>query len=854
MTHRNNRLWFLLVLTAAAVLAQGGPLDIVFKPGRFVYTTPEGFVPEKLSTSGLKEMQNAAAKAHYPFFIVFVRDLPTQTGSSTDDDAEKAIVGLADDWARHPKFDRNRSTFFLISYGPGDRKFRMMPAPLWRSELGLEYGALDPFNRIFTSTARQDPQSAIVRMMQAFDTHVFDNFDPVRRAQKAEELRQAAAKAELQKARAALDSGITEVDVALALDPRLLAESAANAQARVESGRAARGSNDPDVLHATARDLSTLAGGLNAHAQGILQREQAERNRTTLQWTGSAVGVGLLGIGSIRRRRTLAERRATLKGRLDEWREWISRARQRYFHFDENRERAPHLRKFHGKTKALYEATSAEIDAIIIGVEAVAARLDQIERLAGQAGFVRGGPLDEALGMLDVPFPFDTEAISDQLFEPETKTIEVTPSTFFAELSERYDAAIDHWRELNDAVTLSLHLADELFPQEGLDALLERAREHSIPERWLAEHPLVGDDQEDATLYGRIDARRLEDPYDFALQVEALQEKEAGLAHDVDRLTAALELARSNWIGQVEGLEETVLRPEDDPKITLGEAQYSLDQIGQVLATAPQVEDVETHAQETDTLFTVCRAQIDEAREAIPQAAGQIADADSLLGECRGLEQQSVRRLAEVAKEHTNVAPIEGAQSAAAQFLVAGQRDLVRARAKLEERRHLEASRDALRASDQFTQGRVKLESALDVCAELDAVKARYLETLAQMETQREEALRKVQRYNGMPSGVGSWAPPTFSGPLDYAHQVGLLMEQQRQWVETARTAQRAYEERERQRRAEEEAERQARHQSLFSSSSSSSFSSGGSFGGGGSGSSGGSFSGGGSGSSGGSW
>jgi len=455
--------------------------------------------------------------------------------------------------------------------------------------------------------------------------------------------------------------------------------------------------------------------------------------------------------------------------------------------------------------------------------------------------------------MLAQPFTFDTETISEKLFEPETKTIEVTPSTFFSELSERYDAAITHWRELNDAVTLSLHLADELFPHQGLDSLLAKARENAIPERWLAAHPLMGDDRQDTDLYAQIDARRLEDPYAFALEIHALRETEEARAHELDRLVSAVALANSNTIEELQGLEDTVLRPEDDPEFTLSEARYALGQVAPVLASADAVEEVEAHAQRIVDLFAKCDAQSTEAREAIVQASGSLRDADSLLEECRRLDDETLKRLAEVARDHKQVEPVGQARSAADQFVEAGVRDLQRARAKLEERRHLEALRAARQASEQFSQARSKQEAALDICAELDALKARYEETLAQMESQREEAVRRVQRYRGAPSLVGGWVTPQFSGPGDYAFHLAALMEQRRQWDEAARAAQRAYEALELQRRQAEEAARRARQQALYSDSSHSSF--GGSFGGGGgSGSSGGSFGGGGSGSLGGSW
>ncbi|MGV3615254.1 MAG: hypothetical protein ACO1SV_07960 [Fimbriimonas sp.] len=194
-----------LLLIVLSPLGFAGTLPApTLRERQFVYRIPSGFIPEGLSERGLGEIQESARRLHYPFYVVFVQKLPTVTGSSTDDDTERAVVGLAEDWARDPQFDRNRATLFLVSYGPGDRKYKMLPAPRWRAELGLESEALVPYTQIFRNDARQDPQSALTRMMAAFDGHVYDNADPARQAQKAEERRrqQEAARVQAERSRA----------------------------------------------------------------------------------------------------------------------------------------------------------------------------------------------------------------------------------------------------------------------------------------------------------------------------------------------------------------------------------------------------------------------------------------------------------------------------------------------------------------------------------------------------------------------------------------------------------------------------------------------------------------------------
>jgi uncharacterized membrane protein YgcG len=192
--------------------------------------------------------------------------------------------------------------------------------------------------------------------------------------------------------------------------------------------------------------------------------------------------------------------------------------------------------------------------------------------------------------------------------------------------------------------------------------------------------------------------------------------------------------------------------------------------------------------------------------------------------------------------------------------LEAGKRDLEKANAKLNEGRHLASWRDAQQALSQFSQATAKLTAANALCTELDSVKARFEQKLAEMESLREDALRRVRHYGGSYHLVGDFNRPTYSGGrADFGYLYGLLQQQEQHWTYAVRQAEIDYEEELRRQREEEDRLRRAEQSSLFSSSSSSSSSSSFSFGSSDSGSSGGSFSSGGSGSSssgsdGGSW
>lgn len=825
----------LLSLVATAIGFAGTLPAPPLKEGQFVYRIPANFVPDKLSEDGFREIQRTAKGLHYPFYVIFVERLPTQTGSSTDDDTERAIVGLANDWARDARFKRNRATLFLVSYGPGDRKYKMLPAPLWRTELGLEHDALRTYTDIFRSNARKDPQSAMTRMMSAFDGHVYEIFDPARKAQRAEEVRRqqeamriAQAQQEARRRRFETQNNLRYAVEGLAT---LLREPSEYLPADLETYRSnlaqaerVRQGDRLDAMQTWTAQLYRDTAELQRYSARRRQEAvalQAERNTRI---AAILVFSGLFGAIVITRGRRIHGDRAKVRDRIATWRNWITQARQRYYLFDENRERAPHLRAFTGRTAELFQATSREIDSIIVGVEAVAALLDSAEAQAKRATFWNRKPLTEALDALDKPVTFATDRISEKLFEPVNATVEITPGAFLAELSDGYDAAVRNWQALNEAVTRSFELPDALFPQAGLDRLLEKARQNEIPDRWLANHPLMGDPEADRTLYDRVNEARLTDPYAYSLQIDELRAREAALAMDLDRLIAAVALAGSKKVVSISGLDETRLHPEDDPQITFDQARLEERRVTELLRTANSVEAVEAQAETANTLYEKANVQSAAARQAMILAPLLLKQAATASTEGNALAGQATLRGEQAAHEHADVSAVQNGLRAGERYLESGARDLVRAEGKLTERRHLGAQRDAEQALSQFTQAKAQFESVLAQCAELDAMKARYEQRLREMERLHRDARSRVRRYNGSAYLIDDFHAPSYGrGPADFGYLMGLLQQQENEWNAAIRRAERAYEDEQRRRREQEEAERRHRQESLFSSSSSSS-------------------------------
>lgn len=112
-------LWSIVLLLALPVWAGTIPAPKLV-PGQYVYTIPANYDPPMIGKHGLREIQQAAKKLHYPFYVVVVESIPGED----DEDAAAAIDGLVEDWARDPKYNVGTSSIFLLSFSP--RKYRML--------------------------------------------------------------------------------------------------------------------------------------------------------------------------------------------------------------------------------------------------------------------------------------------------------------------------------------------------------------------------------------------------------------------------------------------------------------------------------------------------------------------------------------------------------------------------------------------------------------------------------------------------------------------------------------------------------------------------------------------------------
>lgn len=147
------------------------------QPGQFVYTYPPHFEPPLIGKFGIVEINQQAAKLHYPYFVVLVNDLP----GGRDFDAAKMVDNFAAAWTeRYPGlYNPQTSQIFLLTYNP--RKFRFLAGAKFRTELKFERNAHQPYTDIFVASVKgtpKIPKTGILNMMKAVDEYLYKSTDP----------------------------------------------------------------------------------------------------------------------------------------------------------------------------------------------------------------------------------------------------------------------------------------------------------------------------------------------------------------------------------------------------------------------------------------------------------------------------------------------------------------------------------------------------------------------------------------------------------------------------------------------------------------------------------------------------
>lgn len=814
-----------------------------------------------IGNSGIDDINKAAKSCHFPYYVVLVETLP---GSGDGDQlAANAINYLSQQWGqRYPSFDMAKSQIFLLAYNP--RKYRFLAGSKFEAELNFRNDAHEPYTDIFKASVqaqRKDPKNGIINMMTAVDSYLFDQTDPDRIAARKEAARKEAEERALLAAKSTLGEQIVRLGDLLN-KKEYLPNDVSDYKKALADARKARDSGDRTEMLSTAAATKVSADAL----EFTVNEKERVAARLFLQlvfkWV-LTLGAFFLAIFLIAGR---SGKRNGLRLRFNkevgQRLAMVTNASQQFFKLYGDRGDILSLTGVTGKTAELYSSVTKEVDEMYVGVEALRQLTESCKMLANEATFFSLKPLERAIERLDEAFDFDTGQVNkDSLFEPETKVIKISPKELADSLQARFEANVQSWNDLKAAIAARDMTAEQHFPSKTYDALLAQARSMGIPERWLSNHPLAGDDSTDQSLYKSTNDLALTDPVAFVEKLNDLKKAETTVSAEFEQLTSAIELSRSNRLESEPYVGDTVVDPNDDPRTTFALARRAEDQLAGVLAGAVTVEEVVQQAQKADELYRKAAQQAAVLNNAVKSAVESIDTAQKKLKQVTLETGDASRVLTQASKVHKSKEPAKFLSAAQAQ-LTDGQRDLEKAQRQIGEKRHLNARRNAELAASKFDEAIAQAQRTVRSCKELDKAKAEFEKRLAQMDSTREDYLRKVKRYGGSQQ-LSSFRFQPVNGPADYLMMMTLLDNVENDWQSAARRAQRDYEEAEAARQAaeaaarrEREEEESARRQASYASSSSSSWdsSSGSSWSSGSDSSSGGSWGGGGDSSSGASW
>lgn len=803
--------WSVCLLFALCASGVTAAPDVV--PGKFVYTIPPGFDPPMIGRSGIAEIQQAAAKLRFPYYVVLVQ----RFDGETDDDAAAYIDNLATQWQQDPHFRSATSCIFMLSYSP--RKYRFLAGSRWEHELGFGPAAHEPFNAIFVeyvSASRKDPKTGIIRMMQAVDHHLATESDPKviaarkEAARKAEIARRETEKKALEEsalrmAREQLGGEISIIDALLSTDARYLPADVADYRAAREAAFQVMQQTDRDRLASEAAGLRLRNDKLRTHIETAKERARHRATRLAGRVSALVVAAILLIVLTVTRARAYRRLRDTVERQCGEWETSILNAQPKYLSFDEERNMIASLRNLEGRTKEVYDSTTREVDDIFIAIGAMQNHLSKCRGMAKRGSFLRIGPLKRAVETLDREFTADTTQLPEvRLFAPETRQVTLRPSEAMRQLEERFDKAIAQWNHLKEASDIRFKKAEEVFTHSKLDEMLKTADEHGIPHRWISDHPLYGDEVSDQAVYSSVNQERADDPVAFLEQLEDLQAKEAEVTDRLDRLVRSAALVRNEHLEQAPDLPTTVLQPQDDPAVTFDTARREEARFAALLASRDDVTEVEKQANTVRDLYRKCAEQAVMARQAVEQAQHEIEQARERLGMVTATAQDAERNVRERESVHANMSGPIGSLSNGRRYLDAGGAELEKAEALLPERRHVEASSGARQAIAQLQSAEREFNECIEQCRDLDRAKDQFEEQLAALvgrQAQYEDRLRRYGRRAGLRGFSGYQRS---GGALDYHQLLRQMAELESEWQREVRQARLIHEEEERRRRQEE--------------------------------------------------
>lgn len=857
-----------LTLIPASSAGYSGPIPPpVLKEGQFVYSLDD-CAPAGLSRTQQASLNRQLRGLRHPFYVVVLCTLPTLSNAQIDyahsngfrGDSETLRIEvstamLMEDWAStSDRYDASNSGVFVISFDP--RKYAWHPSLRARNELHLDRRGQDVYTERFVSAAKTRPADygqGIIDLASAYDAWYFDQTDPDRIARRAEETRRREEERRLRAAQGRLDAEIHHLQGLLSLKDYLPSDVESFRDALKEAKKV-RQANDPAQMLAAAE---TLKGSVAVLDHAVSEKKAAARAAMAAflaKW-GSIL---LLVLGVVyaiwKRRRAQRELQASWEGVEGRWRTELSNAMARWSEIYTEREDILGLFGVSGETKRLWDATTAQVDDILVRIHAMEDHVARCRTIYKRGHFFHFAPYREALSKIHAPFEFDTGRLNkDNLFGGETITKMVDPKTFAQETADLFRASQAGWEALEKAAAARLQNAREAFDHTGMDTLFDLCAAHGISERRLFSHPLFGDNDSDTQFYKSLEDLRQADPLLYLRRVQEAKDNEAAMVQEIKTIASLLQDVgkAKEKVNQSKFEGSSQVAASDDPTVTLAQARILEESIPGIVAESP-LTLIQEHVARLKGLYDTALQQHHTIQIAVSTADAKIRSAVSAQKANAILLQAARRKLDAASKRYSRMKEGEAEYAAGQRYEAEGSRLLERAKKALQQGRHVEACRRAVEAETAMGRSQAHIRSSIEYCGVLEREEADFKRKVSDLEGLRQRLLTKMRETGRHAKPIPDYVPMAIADTVDYARLSASVDQQVHTWRRILRASEEALEAenrlaREAARRAQEqlEAARRAREASRRSS-----YSSG--FGGGGFGGSGGGFGGGGFGGSGG--
>jgi len=813
------RSFLALAVLAATPLAQAAPATPEFQQGVHVYSSPEGFFPTGFGIPQAQAVEEFARTLPIPSYVVLVnsdgyRIEPHILGdgfatkwASQGLDSERFLiltVAWSSDCDRKPFYRRSGKDFCQVGFSMPETLGAVYPHSTQSSDRKAYF-----IPKVAKSP--QDLKGGIINTLRAAISRVWPQIDPVQIAAR--------------KFRAAQTNYLEMLGKAqglLAARQHHPSTGVGAYEAAYQQALAVKDSTDPDTLIQATQELNTSMEPLRLSVQQAQFALILKILLLTLAILAFPIVLGFLLRLLYRRFVLFTVLRENLETALREWDEKLSHAQAKYteFHF-KDREDLVAFDDVVGETRKLYDWVTSSIDTIYMNILGLERHVRRCEELGRTATFFKVQPLRDALAALAEPFSMDTaEVNSSDLFGGETVKITVDPIKFAAEQANTFRKAKEGWDTLKRAAEARMQEAEKAFPHRTMDRLFKMCEAAGMPNTWVDDHPLYGDDESDAAFYQTINSVRWADPLAYLKRLEELAEMETAILARIQEVSEIIQRVEKSRVTQYEDID-TRVDPKNDPKVTLDTAMSAEDRFQAMLQTAASSKDIkalQVQADRVETLYRKVRGQVAEIQAAVRGIAAARKGAEdarqnaALAFRAANLAVSSARQVhTDMLQANRNIEAGEIAQSGASIEFTSAEEAVAA-------NRHLDACRLFSDAQRSWEKAKASFNDASAHCKTLDRRKAAFEKKLSQMESLRSSKAHKIREFGGT-ANLSYQAPLVGRGLVDYAALLLSLDSQEKGWDRLVRTARQRYEEeqarlrREEERRREEEARHRRRRQ-----------------------------------------